>query len=130
MVYQINKPHLYILLAAMAIAAIPAVFFFTHFRELLPYLPSCPSRLIHIYCPGCGTTRALYCLFHGNIYGFFRNNLILFPSLLLVLTLWLFPEFGMRHHRLLKVYGITVVIYFILRNLPWYPFTLLLPVGI
>ncbi len=33
-------------------------------------------------CPGCGTTRALYQLLHGNVGAAFRLNAMLFPLML------------------------------------------------
>ncbi|MDR1726670.1 MAG: DUF2752 domain-containing protein [Acidobacteriota bacterium] len=38
-------------------------------------LPGCPLHtLTGLYCPGCGTTRALVCLAHGDFAGALSNN--------------------------------------------------------
>lgn len=35
--------------------------------DILPTLPCIMHALLHIYCPGCGGTRALFSLLHGRI---------------------------------------------------------------
>ena len=46
--------------------------------------PACPFRaLTGMYCPGCGTLRALHGLLHGNIAGAFMLN----PLTVLILPL-------------------------------------------
>jgi Protein of unknown function (DUF2752) len=46
----------------------------------------CPSRrFLGIYCPGCGSTRAMYDLMHGLPSSAVRNNpLMVFPGLLVL----------------------------------------------
>jgi hypothetical protein len=39
------------------------------------FYPACPiHRLLHIDCPGCGSTRAFSALLHGDLLGAFRLN--------------------------------------------------------
>ena len=119
-----------IMLGALLLLAIPAKVFFIFYPQVMSKLPPCPSKfLFGILCPGCGTTRALYCLSSGNIAGIFTNNALMPFALLLAAVLYIFPEFS-RHYRLINIFTVTVVIFMILRNLPWYPFTLLAPAGI
>jgi len=59
-------------------------------RELPPekfsFYPKCPVfSFLHLYCPGCGATRALAALTHGHFAEALRNNaffVILLPMLL------------------------------------------------
>ena len=49
---------------AMAIAAL-VLYFFPPQRY--GFYPACPVyRYLHLFCPGCGSTRALSALLHGN----------------------------------------------------------------
>ena len=94
------------------------------------FFPICPSyTFFHFYCPGCGSTRAMYCLLHGNLIGFFRNNIMLLPILTIVGLLILRPDFK-KHYIFLNVFTLLLILYTICRNIPIYPFTLLTPVGI
>ncbi len=71
-------------------------------------------------CPGCGTTRALHHLLHGDVAGAFRLN----PMLFVVAP---FTALSLRSRRLLlhpaagwTALGVTIA-YWIVRNLPWWP---------
>ena len=118
------------LLCGAAGAVIPLKIFFSYFRKLMPYLPPCPSvYFLKLHCPGCGSVRAMYCLFHGNVRGIFANNIMLLPSLFLVIMLFIKPDFC-RHYKFFAAYTAVLIVFGILRNLPWYPFSLLAPAGI
>ncbi len=90
-----------------------------------------PPCLFHkytgLYCPGCGTTRALHELLHGHFAAALRLNL---------LTLLLFPTLGILaltgrpstwRPGVVWTLVVAVIAFGVLRNLPWYPFTLLAP---
>jgi hypothetical protein len=53
--------------------------------EQYSFYPVCPVyRYLHIYCPGCGSTRALAALLHGRIIDAMHYNplfVMLFPLL-------------------------------------------------
>ncbi len=104
------------------------------------FYPRCPIHsLTGFYCPGCGTTRALHQLMHGNLGAALRLNpltLLLLPVLAyswLSFTLEVFKGkalpniFGARLITALLI-GTTVA-FAVLRNIPNYPFTLLAPNG-
>ena len=54
--------------------------------ERYDFYPQCPVfRYLHVYCPGCGATRALAALLHGRIAEAFHYNalvVLLVPVLL------------------------------------------------
>ncbi len=94
------------------------------------WIPGCPSHsLTGLYCPGCGSLRALHCLLTGDIGEAFRSNALLAPALLLVLVS-LFQDLvtpgrgplstGSRVSRVAGTgFLIAVVLYTVFRNLPF-----------
>ncbi len=102
------------------------------------FFPLCPLySLTGIHCPGCGLTRGFHALFHGDVLTALHFNALLpvyafvfgfmFVSMILVavrgrgLSWRIFPP--------ASLYGFLVLAaaFFVLRNLPFYPFTLLAP---
>lgn len=102
------------------------------------FFPKCPLyQLTGINCPGCGLTRGFHALFHGDVFGALHYNALipiyafvfgyLFVSLVLIaargrgLSWKIFPPSAM--------YGffILALVFAVLRNLPFYPFNLLVP---
>ena len=80
--------------AVLAICALIA-WFVLHYVTLWP----CPSyTLMHIYCPGCGSTRAVGALMHGDVLLSLRQNPAIVVMLLLAVLYYL--EFA------LKVWGV------------------------
>ena len=91
------------------------------------WLPQCQfHQLTGLYCPGCGNTRALHALVHGNIIKSLRCNVLLVPMTVSVLCLMFSHNVRLRTW-LGYVSGIVIVLFGILRNLPWQPFILLSP---
>jgi hypothetical protein len=102
------------------------------------FFPVCPLYyLTGIHCPGCGLTRGFHALFHGDVLTALHFNALLpaytlvfgfmFVSMILVavrgrgLSWRIVPPSAM--------YGFLILaaVFFVLRNLPFYPFTLLAP---
>jgi hypothetical protein len=104
-----------------------------------PYFPKCIfNKLTGVYCPLCGTQRAVSALLHGNILIAMRNNLLAVLTILLSVFLFILSLINIlkREHlynkifysqTFLKAAGLVVVIFGILRNMPIYPFGLLAP---
>jgi hypothetical protein len=101
-------------------------------------LPPCPSRwLTGLLCPGCGSTRALHALLHGDLSGALAMNPLLVLSLPAVAVLaleWLrmLPtNFASLATRLgnARAWAVVLIAYGVLRNLPWPPFSWLAPGG-
>ena len=62
-----------IFLTATGLGTAAVVFFFNPATH--PFYPVCQfHRLTGLNCPGCGMTRALYTLLHGNIFAALRDN--------------------------------------------------------
>ena len=103
------------------------------------WLPGCTFRkLTGLNCPGCGMTRAAVAALHGQLGSAFRFNplgMLLLPLALagvgLELLGWVRGKpLPWRLH--LGRYGgwviaVSVIAFWILRNLPWWPFTLASP---
>jgi len=97
--------------------------------------PKCPFyRLTDLHCPGCGTTRATHQFLNGNILRGLAYNPILSIALpLMGLLIW--EQLGRA--RGWRVWPVTrtvspwvlwvVLAYWVARNLPFMPFSLLAP---
>lgn len=99
-------------------------------------------RFTGLYCPGCGMTRALYSAIHGNFKDAFSYN-ILWPFIVLLMMVSVYLWFAFLYsgknpfnhvNRFLQRYSffgwfvlILIFAFWILRNIPIYPFTLLAP---
>ena len=97
----------------------------------------CPfHRLTGLYCPGCGSTRAIHLLLHGQVLAALRHNVLVFPAL--AYLGWAFVVYQRqvwfdgppRPPHPVWVYRILVVGlvgFWVLRNIPIWPLTLLAP---
>jgi hypothetical protein len=107
-----------------AIAA--AVFAFD--PERVRVYPVCPfHQMTGLWCPGCGTTRALHQLLHGNLAAAFRFNLL--SMTLLPVAGYLVARGDATTLKPAWIWALLVVIvaFGVLRNIPAHPFTLLAP---
>ena len=128
-------------LAGLTAAAIAAVAGFWLLRNFDPgaahsLFPECMFRAFTgWYCVGCGMTRALHALAHGDVPRAFSMNplamtLLAISPLLLGWKLgwqpgWLRPLVAVVAEP--KFWLLLLPAYWIARNLPWFPFTLLAP---
>ena len=90
-------------------------------------LPSCYLyELTGIYCPGCGCTRAVYALIHGDIILSLKQNPLVIVSLATLFVLYIelvFRAFGKKLrtfvHSKYFLWGafIAIMIYTVLRNI-------------
>ncbi len=123
---------------ALALAAV-LVFVFYQGAASAPWLPECMfHQLTRLWCPGCGMTRATHAALHGRMAMAFRLNpvgMVLFPVALLGISLelagWLRgtpPPFSLRLGRLgAWVILCIILVFWVLRNIPAWPFSLLAP---
>jgi len=100
--------------------------------------PPCPLRyLTGLYCPGCGSLRAMHALLHGDLRQALAMNsltVILLPFIGCGLVsemywyLWGLPIVGTRlPASWIRGLFAVIVLFGIARNLPFHPFDLLAP---
>jgi hypothetical protein len=99
-------------------------------------LPPCPFHALSgLYCPGCGSTRALHALLHGDLAQAMAMNPLLVPALPVLAAMalnaagWM-PRGSEPLWRALakpKPWLWLLLGYAVLRNLPWMPFAWLAP---
>jgi len=89
--------------------------------------PPCPLHLVTgLYCPGCGSLRALHQLLHGHVTRAFSLNPLLVLSLPFLAFLSLRPPLLYRPWLAWWCFAVLVG-YGVLRNLTCWPFVLLAP---
>lgn len=101
-----------------------------------------PKCLFHSltggYCPGCGSQRALHSLLHFNVTGVIGYNFLFIPGGLLIvyhyihpllnrIFSWNLPNLFYMKYTPWVIFAV-VILFWIARNLPWYPFSILAPV--
>lgn len=89
--------------------------------------PPCPVHyLTGLFCPGCGSLRALHALLHGRMMEAFSMNALMVISLPLLGLLLVRPAWS--HKRWVPWVALAVlIVYAIARNLPVRPFSMLAP---
>jgi hypothetical protein len=102
------------------------------------FYPPCPfHKLTGLYCPGCGSLRAIHQLLHGNLSAAFGLNPLMFLSLPF-LGYWFIsysvPAVRKRPQKsvIIPAFGIwlillIILLFWFLRNITLYPFSLLAP---
>jgi hypothetical protein len=102
------------------------------------FFPVCPLyKLTGWACPGCGLTRGFHAFLHGDVLGALDYNLLspvilfffafLFVSLFLTFARGRGLNFNFFGPRLIFGFFIFALAFGVLRNLPFYPFTVLFP---
>ncbi len=101
------------------------------------FYPVCVfHQLTGWFCPGCGSARALHALAHGHLAAALRFNPLTVLSTPFVATALMRRAIDRRstpHRRVHPAWmwalAILVLVFFVLRNIPFYPWTLLAPRG-
>lgn len=123
---------------AVALAALGAAVVLATFNPSEHPFPKCPFHWVTgLYCPGCGSQRAIHNLLNGSILLAARFNLFVvvsLPILLLGYLRWSLDAYDCRWRlrwrapaRWIWAFLAAMLIYTLLRNLPFYPFALLAP---
>jgi len=95
------------------------------------------NSLTGYYCPGCGSQRAIHSLLHLDFAGVVSYNFLFIPAFLLIFYHYMHPVFnrffGLKlpnvfyfRNTPLIILGV-IVLFWILRNIPVYPFAVLAP---
>jgi hypothetical protein len=99
------------------------------------FFPGCPFRaLTGFTCPGCGSTRGLHCLLHGDVVAAFEFNPFVISSLpFLLYVLVRYTNAAVRGRPLkvkhlnttyISILVIVILSFWVFRNTPFYPFPL------
>ena len=92
------------------------------------WLPKCMfHQWTGLYCPGCGATRALSALLHGDLRASLHNNILLIPGGALLIILIVKPGISLKRPVAVTIAAV-VIGFAILRNIPFAPFTYLAPI--
>ena len=102
------------------------------------FLPKCPLYVTTgIYCPGCGSQRATHQLLNFNILGVIQQNVLFLFAIILIGYHSIVV--GLNHFLNKKIYNyiyhpklpiailLFIFVFWIVRNIPKYPFNLLAP---
>lgn len=119
------------------VPVIIGLFFFIN-PEKGGVFPECIfHKITGYYCPGCGSQRAFHAFLHLDVRGVLRNNLLFLPGGAAVTYGILLPVVNRVFHKNYPnvlynkwtplLFFAIIVAFGILRNLPYYPFSLLAP---
>lgn len=118
-----------------AAAGVLLLYFFFDARQF-PF-PRCPFyALTRFYCPGCGSQRALSSLLHGQLVQALHYNILLvaITPLLLYAAVEQIKHTERQPVKLFYqpvfawIVFWVIIIFWLLRNLPFYPFIFIAPV--
>jgi len=132
----------FLIITCLLIAA--AIFFVCRVDPAAnPFIPGCSFYgFTGLYCPGCGMTRSLSAIIDGHLgEAFSYNPLWPFFALLVLgsLCLWFYflltgknpfnpvNRFLAKHPNYCLITAIVIILFWVLRNIPVYPFTVLAP---
>lgn len=125
--------------APIALVAAVALFYFLFDARTITWLPHCPFHLLTgLYCPGCGSQRALSSLLHGEFLQATRFNVLLvvclpllfYSAIVLVINKTTGNTFIQKifySSLFVRVVLIVILVFWVLRNLPVFPFYFLAP---
>lgn len=132
------KGVLALVVAIVILAGIIIVYFLFDARTT-SWLPQCPFHLFTgLYCPGCGSQRALSSILHGEFLQAIRFNLLFVLSLPLLAysaVVTIINKTSGQHivqkifysTFFVRIVLIVILTFWLLRNLPVFPFTYLAP---
>lgn len=147
-----------VLIISATVSGLALLYFFADARHS-DFFPRCIFfSITGLYCPGCGSQRAVSALLHGDFRAAIHYNVLLAASLPLLIysayanlrttIYWIIRDFGEKRTTVLldlfkpgpvhqkifyspvfvKAFLAVVVLFWILRNIPVFPFNLLAPV--
>lgn len=129
-----ERKFLKILIFFIAAGCILLLYFFVEPKN--ENLPKCFfHQITGFYCPGCGVQRSFHALLHGNMTTAMGYNLLFVLCLPLIIYFVLGYVLEKKHSSASFVYKpyfsltvlIVVIFFWVLRNLPFIPFSWLAP---
>lgn len=128
---------LLLFLILLASVSIVSLFYFWNPANNIIFPKCLFYSVTNLYCPGCGSQRAIHQILHGHILiGLKYNYLIGFLVLVLCYQLYVFILQNYFHKNLknllhkplaTKLILVVVMLFWVLRNINFYPFSLLAP---
>jgi len=131
-------PRILLVLSAAVVVPLGATLLYHFSPTEYDFYPRCMFRLVTgLHCPGCGATRCVAALLHGDLQQAFAYNplfvvmlpFLVFGAMRIAYSTWTGKQ--MRGYRLpawaLKTLVGLLIIYWIARNIDVYPFDLLAP---
>lgn len=127
-----------IILVSIAVILFSLLYFFYPASDH-SFHPACPFHaLTGLYCPGCGSQRSISALLKGNIGEAFDKNALMVLSLPMIgysafIFIWNTFNKNKKTQKIfydplfVKILLVVVVLFGVLRNIPFYPFTWLAP---
>lgn len=104
----------YILLGIGAIAVLALLCFFDPSTSAI--FPPCPTNaLTSLYCPGCGTLRAMHALLHGDVKEALSQNILAVIFIPILPAIYFFPKY-FRKPIVPAAMLVIFILYAILRN--------------
>jgi hypothetical protein len=116
----------YVWFVAAGIAAAGITLYFVNPAEQRCLPPCTFYYMTGLYCPGCGTTRAVHQLLHGHLAAAMALNPLMLASLPVMAVLLVRPRFAAKPWVAWTAF-VVVVAFGILRNIPCQPFLILAP---
>ncbi len=126
------------LIRCAAVVAISLLYFFIDARETQLF-PKCPFHsLTGLFCPGCGSQRAISALLHFDLISAMRFNVLLVASLPMIgysvyasimntFTTKVVQQRLFHSVTFIWILAVVVMLFWVLRNVHVYPFDLLAP---
>lgn len=134
-----NKPVKYLFIGLGILAGLFLIYIYYNINPAgQSWIPKCPFHsMTGLYCPGCGSQRAIHDFLHFNIIEGLKHNfllglgiLALFYKVLLLIRSGFYPEKNTSLIQSTKMPWIILFLIFgfwFLRNIPYAPFLILAP---